>query len=112
MDFRLDLKGYQGNCVTCYKKSDNKLFQIAQENPRAFEFMDRMEREYPYATKENGKVIGPLTFFRGNRSAKDILELSKQWDGKIINDSANTNFQMDLIGGDGESCEVFSECNP
>ena len=44
--FRLELKGYQGNCITCYKKSDKKLFQIAKENPKAFDFFDRMEQLY------------------------------------------------------------------
>lgn len=47
MPFRLELKGYQGNCVTCWKKSDKKLYQIAKENPKAFNFMSRMEAKYP-----------------------------------------------------------------
>ena len=47
MPFRLELKGYQGNCVTCWKKADKKLYQIAQENTKAFEFMADMERKYP-----------------------------------------------------------------
>ena len=60
MPFRLKLKGYQGNCVTCYKKSDKKLFQIAKENPKAFDFFDRMEKQYG-----NGQQI-----FRKNRISK------------------------------------------
>lgn len=47
MPFRLELKGYQGNCATCWKKADKKLYQIAQENPKAFDFMMQMERKYP-----------------------------------------------------------------
>lgn len=46
MPFRLELKGYQGNCKTCWKKSDKKLYQIAKENPNAFDFMKRMEDKY------------------------------------------------------------------
>lgn len=104
MPFRLELKGYQGNCVTCWKKSDKKLYQIAKENPCAFDFMAQMEAKYP---------IDPLghhkTFFRNNRSAKQILEESKSWNGKIKNDSEEYTYQLDLLGG--ESCEVFSECS-
>ncbi len=107
MPFRLNLKGYQGNCLTCWKKSDKKLFQIARENPKAFDFMDRMERKYPYG--KNGEVV---KFFRKHRSATDILVQADNFYGKVKDDSTNYSFQteLDLIGG--ESCEVFSECTP
>jgi 7-cyano-7-deazaguanine synthase in queuosine biosynthesis len=103
MPFRLELKGYQGNCTTCWKKGDRKLYQIAKENPKAFDFMDRMEQKYPIG--RNGERI---VFFRKDRSAKDILEQSKNWNGKIKNDADEYTYQLDLLGGD--SCEVFSEC--
>lgn len=103
MPFRLKLKGYQGNCVTCWKKADKKLFQIAKENPKAFEFMDMMEDKYGMLRGERS------VFFRNQRSAKDILEQSMAFNGKVIDDSTNYAWQLDLIGGD--SCEVFSECN-
>lgn len=117
MPFRLDLKGYQGNCITCWKKSDKKLFQIAKENPSAFDFMNEMEEKYgnyfPAQRHEkfiiSGKEIpNNITFFRNNRSAKEILEQSKNWNGKVLNDADVYNYQLDLIGG--ESCEVWSEC--
>ena len=103
MPFRLELKGYQGNCKTCWKKSDKKLFQIAKENPSAFDFMNEMELKYPIDPLGHNK-----TFFRYNRSAKEILEQSKNWNGKVLNDADVYNYQLDLIGG--ESCEVWSEC--
>lgn len=111
MPFRLELKGYQGNCATCWKKSDKKLYQIAKENPKAFEFMDRMERKYPKLGNEFLKDETALNrvFFRNNRSAKDILHESKNFNGIVPDDSLNTNYQLDLLGG--ESCEVWSECN-
>jgi hypothetical protein len=104
MPFRLELKGYQGNCITCWKKADNKLYKIAQENPKAFEFMDRMETEYSI-----GRNNKPITFFRKDRSAKQILEEAENWKGIIRNDADQYSYQLDLLGG--ESCEVFSECN-
>jgi len=104
MPFRLELKGYQGNCTTCWKKADKKLYQIAKETPSAFDFMHKMEVEY----SSNEKVQNN-TFFRNNRSALQILEEAKNWNGKIRNDADQYNYQLDLIGG--ESCEVFSECS-
>lgn len=101
--FRLNLKGYQGNCKTCWKKSDKKLFQIAKEKPINFEFMDRMETKYPLGL--NGDLI---TFFRGNRSASDMIEQSKNHHSIVVDDSKIINYQLDLLGG--ESCEVWSEC--
>lgn len=113
MPFRLNLKGYQGNCTTCWKKSDKKLFTIANENPRAFEFMKRMEEKYGFIGAEFAKDYEgkrERTFFRGNRGAEQILEQAKSFDGIVKDDSIEYNFQtdIDLIGG--ESCEVFSEC--
>jgi len=110
MPFRLNLKGYQGNCATCWKKADKKLYQIAKENPKAFEFMAEMERKYPRVGNEFTKdetAIG-RTFFRKNRSTLQILEEAKRWNGKIKNDADKYTYQLDLMGG--ESCEVFSEC--
>jgi hypothetical protein len=127
MPFRLELKGYQGNCLTCWKKGDNKLFQIYHENNKSFGFMTRMEEQYPrigfefekeYEIDENGNQFIPIdrTFFRKNRSAIEMIELAKQWKGTIIDDSKKYDYQadlfFDLVGGDGESCEVFSECSP
>jgi len=118
MPFRLELKGYQGNCKTCWKKSDKKLYQIAKENPQAFDFMSKMELKYgnffpPQRIEKwvkEGKIIPKdITFFRNNRNAIQMIEESKTWSGKIKNDADQYTYQLDLLGG--ESCEVFSECN-
>jgi hypothetical protein len=117
MPFRLELKGYQGNCKTCWKKADKKLYQIAKENPKAFEFMDTMEQKYGNFfpaqriekwVKEGKEIPKDITFFRNNRSAKQILQEAKSWNGKIKDDSDQYVYQIDLLGG--ESCEVWSEC--
>ena len=100
MPFKLELKGYQGNCLTCWKKSDKKLYQIAKENPLDFDFMHNMEIKYG----SNEKVKN-VTFFRKNRSALDIVQESKKWKGSVKDDSKN-----DPTLFDNESCEVFSNC--
>jgi hypothetical protein len=117
MPFRLELKGYQGNCATCWKKSDNKLYQIAKENPKAFDFMAKMESKYgsyiPEARllnlqKEGKEIPETITFFRGNKTAIDILNNSKNWNGNIKNDADVYNYQLDMF--ESESCEIFTEC--
>lgn len=98
--FRLNLKDYQGNCKTCWKKSDIKLWKIAQEKPSHFDFMNKMEDKYGLQAKKD--IDKRITFFRNNRSAKDILRQA----GEL---SQQTSIEFyDLVGGD--SCEVFSEC--
>jgi hypothetical protein len=118
MPFRLNLKGYQGNCATCWKKSENKLYKIAKENPEKFEFMQAMELKYgkfiPISRiekykKEGKELPSEITFFRNNKSAKQILEESSKWNGKVPNDADVYTWQIDLLGGD--SCDVFSGCS-
>lgn len=114
--FRLDLKGYQGNCKTCWKKSDPKLYQIAKESPEFFKFMDEMETKYPRIGPEfqKDKSCTDRTFFRKNRTAKQILKESKSFHKKVkddsvpVNNSIQTDLFQDLVGGD--SCEVWSSC--
>ena len=67
-DFDLRLKDYQGNCDLCYKKSDRKILTIIKENPNQLDWWREMEKKY-------GE--GQYTFFRGNRTASDMIELSK-----------------------------------
>lgn len=106
--FRLQLKGYQGNCKTCWKKSDKKLFLIANENPEWFDFMNRMEEKYSRIGAEFKKdpECVDRVFFRKNRSVKDIMKEAEGFDGKVPDDS--DVYDMDLVGG--ESCEVWSSC--
>lgn len=122
-EFRLNLKGYQGNCGACYKKSDNKLMQMVLDDINYFEFLAYLEDKYgnpngkiPQKVKtievdENGEeyeVWGleklpkeeyKNVFFRNFVSANEMIEKAKQFNGTIIDDHIET-----------ESCEVFSSC--
>lgn len=131
--FRLNLKGYEGNCKTCWKKSDKKLWKIAKDNPEKFDFMKKMEEKYSLyvppgreiakKAKEKGiKILDHNFFFRRKRSARDILDESKNFKGVVADDSIVYSYQK-KIDFDGtafneneieeigsESCEVFSSC--
>lgn len=115
--FRLELKGYQGNCKCCYKKSYKKLIVIAKENPEHFDFTKRMEEKYgnffPQQRAEKWKAenkIPPtnITFFRDYKSAKDILKESKTINFNIKDDSQNYIYQQDMFYN--ESCDIYSNC--
>lgn len=73
--FDLGLQEHQGNCDGCHKKSTPKLVRIAQENAGTFDWWALMEERYGLA---GHNVDGmPRTFYRGHRSAKDIVAMSK-----------------------------------
>jgi hypothetical protein len=120
MPFRLGLKGYEGNCKVCWKKSFRKLVTIARYNPHWFAFIRQMEIEFSEFVKNSRKhkLKPPIRFFRGNKTVDDIFEMAK--DESIldaIDDSLNVNYQsnlwhdgteLDISNGCSESCEVFT----
>ncbi len=114
--FRLNLKGYQGNCKTCWKKSKNNLYKIAKDNPEHFNFFKKMEEKYSLFTPlKRDEVIDeegnkkPINFFRGNTSVDDILKVSENFNKVIKDSSSETSFQFDLFD-DNESCDIYSGC--
>lgn len=117
--FRLNLKGYQGNCKTCWKKSKKNLCKIANENPNHFDFMRSMELKYSYFTPEGRKEVldengnkAPIHFFRGNLSVEDIFELSKHINGNVVDSSAQINYQLDIFDlmDESEHCDILTGC--
>lgn len=118
--FRLNLKGYQGNCKTCWKKSFPKLKKLALENESQFDFFKLMEDKYGEyipetrlkKIQERGeKWVLPIKFFRGHISAEQIIKDSKNFDGIIYDDASNVNYQINIFDElDGESCDIFSNC--
>lgn len=120
--FRLFLKGYQGNCKACFKKSDQKLYKIAQENTSSFIVSIRLEKKFSkfvpasrvkLMTERGENTNVTWKIYRNNRTAEDIILESKVWNGTIIDDHKLRAIQMDLLDlfdNETESCEVFSQC--
>ena len=127
MPFRLKLKGYEGNCVSCWKKSLRKLITLARLKPYVFAFFKQMEKEFDNyikpsrlkAAKKNGtKIDLPIRFFRKNMSVEDIFEAAKNKEiENAVDDSVDKNYQvsilhdgteLDVTNGCSESCEVFT----
>lgn len=116
MPFRLELKGYQGNCKACWKKSDRKLFTIANENPKAFDNIIKWEKKYENYIKEGRSDAElPMRFFRKNRTAHEIMEQARTTHFiPASDDSLDINIQSDMFDenldvgfGCSESCEPF-----
>lgn len=105
--FDLDIPEHYGNCVTCWKKSDRKLWTLAKENPRLFDFMARMEAEYPNA----GAGDGGRTFFRGRRSVADILTESKKAFIPFVPGMRQLELDavVDAQSSCGDSCEIGAD---
>lgn len=72
--FDLGLKDHQGNCDGCHKKSLVKLVRIAQEDKAIFAWWGRMENLHGTAGHNDDGT--PRTFYRGHRSASDIVAMS------------------------------------
>ena len=122
--FRLEIKGYEGNCNKCWKKSLRKLMTIEKEEAERGEHDDwyiDMEAKYGnYIPKERleqqiskGKETKlPIVFYRNNLSGKEIREMAlttkfkTAQDDKIIFDKQGNLFDLDQAGDCSESYEV------
>ena len=112
MPFRLELKGYEGNCKWCWKKSDRKLATLAIERPEYFEFPKLMEAKYynHVPSRDRNKLDLPIRFFRNNKTVSDLFELAKQPNFKRAKDDTKNitiqtvlDLEVECIG----SCEPF-----
>ncbi|RWO22839.1 phosphoadenosine phosphosulfate reductase family protein [Mesorhizobium sp.] len=106
--FRLELKGYQGNCKWCWKKSLRKHLTIISETPEAYDFPERMERE----KADCGAGDASRVFFREHRSVADLRRLAATTKFRPASDDARQyqpglfDLEMDAANGCEESCEV------
>lgn len=113
--FRLRLKGYQGNCKWCWKKSLRKHMTLMSEDVSMFEFPHRMEETYGLVGPEFAKETIPgyrRTFFRGNKSTQDLHAMYANRPADFMpatDDAAVYVEELDVGGGCSESCEVFSD---
>lgn len=125
--FRLRIKGYQGNCAWCWKKSMRKLITIYRETPDVFDFPRRMETEYGLTGPEFQKGTPEMeallsagyrrAFFRGGATTNDIAaESTRLGDTFVPAADDRTQFEdmteftgLDWSGECVDSCEPFGE---
>jgi hypothetical protein len=109
-DFNLDIPEHYGNCVTCWKKSDRKLFTIITEEPERFDFFREMELLHPHSGHNDGER--KRVFFRKNRSTNDMFAECDVADFKRFVESSGGQlklfgYDLDADGGCSESCELY-----
>lgn len=92
--FDLDLPEHFGNCLTCYKKSEKKLWMVAQEMPEAFDFFKKMENLYAGVKAPKGDRV----IFRHNRTTQNVLD----------NNGYPEGHKMTEIDHCGEECGVIT----
>lgn len=120
MPFRLELKGYEGNCMTCWKKSARKLATIAKKNPERFDFFRRMEEKYGYfisdGKRNNKNLKPPFKFFREERSVDDFFVICEDPNFEPASDDSSVyqyqktlfdGVELDLNSGCIDSCELY-----
>lgn len=114
--FDLQLKGYEGNCDLCWKKSKRKLLTILLERPELAEWWNDMEIKYgnyvPPTHAHNTKVQLPVTFYRANTSMQELIEDSREpfmraSDDFTLQQLMFSQPELDFTDGCGESCEAF-----
>jgi len=104
----LNLEPHEGNCKTCWKKSDRKLWLLALEHPERFEFMHRMEQQYGHVKpNDSGQQ---RVFFRRNRSAANILAEAATMDAGALRKLIGAAGLEDS-GGCAESCEAYTDAD-
>jgi hypothetical protein len=109
--WRLELKGYHGNCRWCWKKSLRKHLTIAKETPDAFDFPERMEALYPKAGSNPNDEV--KRFFRNRLTVAEIRQMAAKGrfepaedDARVYQTDLLQGFDLDIGGGCSESCEV------
>lgn len=70
-EFNLMIPEHRGNCLTCWKKSDRKLYTLYGQMPWAFELFDRIENDPQVIAAKQPKNSG--FFYRGYRTTADII---------------------------------------
>lgn len=112
-DLKIPLDAY-GNCVWCWKKSLRKLSTVAKQEPHRFDFPGEMERRFGTINRGVQEQPDPRVFFRGNRSAQDIIVHAHTADFEEYKDDKFDQPQLfddfwDVGSACGESCEVGAD---
>jgi len=93
----LRIEEFDGNCKTCFKKSDAKLLAVYRNTPESFDFPIRLDALYKDVGGNN--IPGPRRMFRGFRSAPQLVAQFQRSDFNP--------YRMFTDGGCSESCELF-----
>lgn len=101
-EFSWDLRipEHEGNCLTCFQKSDAKLNTLWREHPEYFDLFKRFEIKYS-GVGPNYEP-GPRKIFRLRRSTQELVS-----GFALANADSSHMFSNQDSGSCSESCELF-----
>lgn len=112
-EWDLAIPEHLGNCITCFKKADKKLYLAYKDNPKYFDFFAYAEKNlarcgarYDDERRRDKSVpvedLPDSVFFRGARSTQDMIKLFE-----VFDESGLPAGSMVEDGGCSESCELY-----
>lgn len=107
MPFDLYIPEHRGNCLTCWKKSLRKLMTVAKESPEAFDFNREMERAHGWVSPI--QLDKPRRFFRDYLTADEIIAKAQQPFEPFVDGNEAFDPELDVGGGCGDSCEIYTD---
>ena len=96
--FDLEIDEFEGNCLGCLKKGVRQHFLMLDKDPRAFDWIDRIEKQYGHVKAKAGR---PFCWFRRGMSTEQMRAEHARAAGHYRPPSEDDS------GGCGESCEVY-----
>jgi 3'-phosphoadenosine 5'-phosphosulfate sulfotransferase (PAPS reductase)/FAD synthetase len=99
MPFKLNIPPHYGNCLTCFKKSNAKLYLIAHEHPEWFIWNRDMEDKYGMV-----KAVAGHTWWRGKRNTDQLIADAQ------LEDRQRLIYLTKTCPDDGDGCT--SSCEP
>jgi len=115
--FDLQVEEQDGNCLTCWKKSDRKLFSIAKNFPERFDFFERMEKEYGFSGAESSLHRPFLKEWQQVIDANGDVELKEVTIAYELKRTPRSFFRkyrttQDIIASSLEPFVEFKDCMP
>lgn len=102
--FNLMIPEHHGNCLTCWKKSDRKLFTLYHERPEVFDVFLNIENDNDVIAAKQEKNSG--IFFSDYRKASDIVLAAKE-EFEEFKDPYFKHIE-DKANGCSDHCEPFA----
>ncbi|MBA4822482.1 phosphoadenosine phosphosulfate reductase family protein [Pantoea allii] len=99
MPFKLNIPAHYGNCLTCFKKSNAKLYLIAHEHPEWFAWNRDMEILHGKVKAREGH-----TWWRGKRNTDQLIQDAQ------LQDKQRLIYLTKSSADDGDGCT--SSCEP
>jgi len=106
-DFDLELSEHLGNCVTCWKKSDRKIYTIAKNDASKLDFFERMEEHRFISPREDEERF----FFRDYRSVSVMRGMATVPFIEFVDHMPELQLRLDIDPMDIED-ECSSSCEP